>query len=259
MPELPDVEMLKRTMQKALGRRIEGVRIANTRIIRGTPEGAFKKALAGHSLEKTGRHGKYLFTRIKNSEWLLMHFGMTGGLVFFPSSESEPAHTRFLISFTDGNSLAYTSIRLLGKVLLVKDMRSYITGHNIGPDALSITLQEFRDALWKTRRNIKTALMDQKILAGIGNIYSDEILYQARISPDTRVDKLSEPEIKKIYSEMRGVLETAIRRDAGAKGFPPDFLIPRRRAGADCPNGCGKVERQKISGRSAYFCPACQK
>lgn len=259
MPELPDVEMLKRIMDMALGHRIESVFILKARIIRGTPEGAFKKALIGHVLEECRRYGKYLFTKIKNSEWLLMHFGMTGGLRYYFSEEPMPAHTCFLISFGDGKSLAYTSIRLFGKVSLTPDMDAYIKQKKLGPDALSISLQEFGDALRRTRTNIKTALMDQKLIAGIGNVYSDEILYQARINPLQASNTLNESQLHRVYAEMKRVLQTAISRDAGAKGFPPEFIIPRRHEGAECPDKCGKVERKKISGRTTYFCPACQK
>jgi hypothetical protein len=134
------------------------------------------------------RHGKQLFVSIAGGDWLSMHFGMTGGLRYFKGMAKDTPYERLLVSFSNGYLLAYDCQRKFGKIGLVRDPEAYLNDHDLGPDALDddFDFKAFRQALRGRRATVKSALMNQQCIAGIGNVYSDEILFQAKIRPDTR-------------------------------------------------------------------------
>jgi formamidopyrimidine-DNA glycosylase len=124
---------------------------------------------------------------------------------------------------------------------------------------MEIHLEEFNRILKNSRGAVKTFLMNQKLIAGLGNIYSDEVLFQAGILPQARSGRMDENQVRKLYQAMRRVLKTTIRHRADPERFPRSYLIPRRKQGAECPRCSRRIKRIKINQRSAYFCPACQK
>jgi len=139
------------------------------------------------------------------------------------------------------------------------DVNQYINERGLGPDALALTSKEFKDRFAGKKNSIKSALMDQKLLAGIGNVYSDEILFQARVHPQDRVDRLGERILQKIYETMKSVLNKTIRYEADPHRVCKGWLLPHREKGANCPR-CGKgLDRVAIMQRSAYVCPNCQR
>ena len=150
--------------------------------------------------------------------------------------------------------------RKLGELRLIQDVEAFIRAKELGPDALDdeFDFAAFRERLSGRRGMIKTRLMDQQIIAGIGNVYADEILFQARVHPKAHVDELDEEALRAVFDKMKAVLKTAIDHDAEPSQFPDDFIIPQRHEDGGCPVCGGSVERIKISGRSAYFCPRCQ-
>jgi formamidopyrimidine-DNA glycosylase len=188
-----------------------------------------------------------------------MHFGMTGQLHYFKSTKKEPEHTRLLFYFDSGYQFAYDCQRLLGEVDIYDDPQQLINTKDLGPDALRLDFEAFQKKMDGRRGAIKTTLMNQQILAGIGNVYSDEILFQARLYPKTSVNELDGKTLRNIYQTMRDVLNTAIDCDAEPDQLPASYLIPHRESGAQCPHCEGKVEQIKFSGRHAYYCPHCQK
>jgi formamidopyrimidine-DNA glycosylase len=168
------------------------------------------------------------------------------GLQFVGKPDGEPPFTRVRFDFANDGSLAYTNKRM------------------IGPDALDrrLDFDAFKTAVLGLKRDVKSVLMEQQVIAGIGNIYSDEILFQARLNPVERIDKLSPAELKRLFAEMRKVLETAVDRGAGSEQFverlPKGYLLPERKKGGHCPH-CGSVLKVfKIGGRTGYCCPRCQ-
>ncbi|MBD3296998.1 MAG: DNA-formamidopyrimidine glycosylase, partial [Candidatus Omnitrophica bacterium] len=126
-------------------------------------------------------------------------------------------------------------------------------------DALEISRTEFEDRIEKKNGSIKSALMDQKLMAGVGNIYADEILFQSHIEPGRKVPDLSEKDMRTIYRNMGRVLKKAVEKKADPEKFPRSWLIPSRDKGGKCPRCGGGLKKKKISGRSTYFCPGCQK
>ncbi len=260
MPELPDVEVYRRYLDAtARGKKITGVEIRTAKILSGGSGKKFCDRLTGRTLGATRRRGKYLFARLEGDGWLVEHFGMTGELKYFRDPAYEPDHTRMLLLLDNGYRLAYVNVRLLGKIARAETIEEFAGEHNLGPDALEIGREEFAGILEKKRGSLKSALMNQKDLSGIGNIYSDEILFQAGLHPQSEPRELDRETVNRLHRTMRRVLKTAIRNKADPKFFPAGYLTGKREEGGDCPRCGGKIERLKISGRSAYYCPRCQK
>ncbi len=259
MPELPEVEVFRRYIDRtSLGQRIRGIDVRSKVVIRGTPEEELRAALVGAELEATGRHGKYLFVRLSTGRWLTWHFGMTGEPVYFHDPSEEPKYVRFLLIFPHAY-LAFDDPRMLGRIGIARSMDAYIKERRLGPDALSVSEGEFMSILGRSRGAVKSALMDQHKIAGLGNIYSDEVLFQARIDPRSDCQRLSEDDLRSLYAHMRGVLRTSIRHKTDFSKFPSTYLLHDRRRGAPCPLCSGTVATLTMGGRTTYYCPACQR
>lgn len=263
MPELPDVEIFRQYFDaNALHRKIEAVDVFSSGILRGVTPDKIINTLKGNSFEGSRRHGKHLFMQLASGDWLAMHFGMTGHLAFFKDQAGEPPFNRLMVTFEDGHHLAYASQRKLGRIELVKDVDDYIRNHELGPDAMSrsVDFSSFKASLNRARRStIKAALMDQSIVAGIGNVYSDEILYQSNIHPSRKAGQLDEAMMKKIFTKMKHVLRKAIDYKADPRRFPESWITPYRRSRRKFAGCIGPIESIKVSGRTAYFCPQSQK
>ncbi|MBD3264455.1 MAG: formamidopyrimidine-DNA glycosylase [Candidatus Omnitrophica bacterium] len=260
MPELPDVETFRKYLNRTgLNRKIKACRVENKKVLKGITPKELEKKLKDDKFTKTLRQGKYLFAALKKNGFLVVHFGMTGYLKYFKNGNVLPPHSRVVINFTNGHSLAYSNQRLLGKIALVSSFRDFIQRKNLGPDALEIDYPYFKEGVKNSRSTIKSLLMNQEFMAGVGNIYSDEILYRSKIYPGLNNSKIGEKDTKKIFNAMRAVLATAIERKADPSKLPSAWLLPHRNRGESCPKCKGKIKKKKISGRSAYFCPECQK
>ena len=259
MPELPDVEVLKGRLERtSLGRRISRVEVRDGRVVGEVSARGLREALEGRSLRRVHRHGKNLFAGVEGGGWVLMHFGMAGGLSHLPGTEEEPPHVRLLLGFDGGDRLAFTDRRALGRVHPIRDPESFVREKGLGPDAFRVDYPSFRERLGGRRGAVKSVLMNQGVVAGLGNIYSDEVLFRARLHPRTGADRLGEEDIRRLFEATGGVLQTAIDRGADPEALPGSFLLPRRREGARCPRGNGEIRRLRIAGRTAYYCPACQ-
>lgn len=261
MPELPDVEVFKQYFDAtALHQTIDTVTVRDNIILEGMSSRRLKGVLSGNSFKSTRRHGKYLFTEIDDN-WLAWHFGMTGSLKYFKDETDEPDYVPLLITFGNGYHLAYIMARKLGRLELIDAIDVFLAAQELGQDVLepSFDLDSFREAVSGRRSMVKTTLMNQEIMAGIGNVYSDEILFQAGIHPKTKIDALAEDDLDHLFHTLKRVLQTAIddyRADPAQ--FPASWLTPHRTEGEACPNCHGQIEQVKVSGRSAYYCPACQ-
>jgi formamidopyrimidine-DNA glycosylase len=163
------------------------------------------------------------------------------------------------MDFANGSFLGYVCQRMFGEVDHTGDVNRYIEERGLGPDALAVSWEAFKKRLGGSKSSIKSALMDQKVLAGIGNVYSDEILFQARVHPQDRVDRLSQRILKKVYRVMGSVLKKTIRYDADPEQVPKRWLLPYRAKGAKCPRCDKGLNRLTIRQRSAYVCPNCQR
>lgn len=258
MPELPDVETMRRYFERtSMGKRVAEVEIMTPRVLDGSP-GEFRAALKGRRFTSTRRHGKYLFASA-DGPWLVLHFGMTGGIEFKTDGKAPPPHSRVAFGFDDGSRLYFFDTRMFGRAGISGDVDEFIRRKRLGPDALSIDFGPFRAALKKTRRGIKQTLMDQSVLAGLGNVYADEALFQAGIHPLEDAGGLGDDEARRLFEAIGKSLRKAVGLEADASRFPEGFIIPRRHKGARCPRCGAAVEALSIQKRTAYFCPACQR
>ncbi len=258
MPELADVEHFKRFFsQHGAGKRVTGVWVDPTILRNGTAE-ALESSLQDRRLDEPERLGKWLICPT-DGPIVLLHFGMTGDLIW---SEQEPArhrHDRLIVEFAEGGELRYRNMRKLGGVWLVHDQDEQAgLLRALGPDALSVSRDEILTRLGRRRGGLKAALMGQTFLAGIGNILADEILWQARLHPRVQIEDMSEPERRSLHTTMRRVLRQAV------EGY--DY-VPRRRSwlshvrgmpDAACPRCRTRLERTLAGGRTTYLCPSCQ-
>lgn len=260
MPELPDVAVFGRYFDdNAVDQRIEAVE-GDASVLEGITLAQLAEALAGQSFSATCRHGKYLFAPVTNGQWLILHFGMTGYLKYFRDTADRPPHIRLQIDFANGGHLGYDCLRKLGRIRLGADMADFVREMQLGPDALSddLSLDIFKQRLARSRGAVKTALMNQSILAGIGNVYADEILYHAGLHPKRKTGQLADAELKRLYEQMRAVFSQAISAGADAERMPENFLLKQRGQIATCSICGGSIEKISISGRNGYYCPHCQ-
>ena len=259
MPELPDVELFKRYLDAtSRHREVAHAMVSSSRVLRCAPS-TLRRNLQGESLTESRRHGKHLFAAISNGRWLEMHFGMIGNLEAFQERELEPEHVQLRLDFADGWHLAYVNTRLLGKLDVVEDPAAVIQELGLGPDALDLEPGEVRELLDGRRGMVKPTLMNQSVIAGLGNVWTDEILFQARIHPETAIPRLSEDEVETLFTTMGRVLAEGIEHGVNLDELPASFLLVHREEGADCPRGCGgTVKRISVSGRAGYYCPSCQ-
>jgi formamidopyrimidine-DNA glycosylase len=265
MPELPDVEIFKRVLDEyALGHVLARALVADSGSLEGATAATLQRRLKGRRLSSSSRHGKVLFATFEDAAALAMHFGTNGSLRHLPAGGEEPASTRLLFEFTSAGRVAYLNPRRIGHVSLTASADRYIAEQQLGPDALDPAFDEtaFADALANRRQAIKAVLMDQARIAGIGNIYADEILFQAKLHPGLPAHALEPNDRHRLFGAIRHVLRTAIDRGAGAEDFtdrlPGDFLLPERRAGGHCPRCGAALAIDKRAGRTSYHCPKCQ-
>jgi formamidopyrimidine-DNA glycosylase len=265
MPELPDVELYRRYLEEhALRQTIERVVVNDARILRDLPPDAFISRLTRNRFEESRRHGKHLLVRLKRDGWLTLHFGMTGDLVYFREEADNPPYDRVRFDFTGGRHLAYVNRRMLGRVGLADDADAFIAAEALGPDALdpAFDLEAFTQAIEGRRRDVKSVLMDQALIAGVGNIYADEILFQARLHPQTPVTSLDDRQRTELFRQIKQVLTRAIDSGAGAEQLlerlPDDYLLPHRDKGGKCPRCGSPIATLKAAGRTSYYCPRCQ-
>ncbi len=259
MPELPEVETFRRHIEAhALGRTIAEITLEAPRLLEGIDEATLRKTLLGHRLQTTHRHGKYLFTRLDHGPWLVLHFGMSGEPRAYGPQDPPPPYARLILHFQDGGHLAYIDPRKLGEISLTPDPDRFIHGKGLGPDALAIDWPTFHHLTQGQRGMIKPWLMDQHHIAGIGNVYSDEILFQTGIHPRHPLPRLGEGDRHRLHHHLHDTLEQAIAAHADPTRLPPHFLIPQRHPGGRCPRCHTVLEHSKINGRTSWYCPRCQ-
>ncbi|MCR4284062.1 MAG: DNA-formamidopyrimidine glycosylase [Parcubacteria group bacterium] len=276
MPELPEVQTTVSGLNEFLpGLKIRGVWSDWKKMIKFPKSfSSFKKELIGHKIIKVERRGKNILIYLSDDKTLLIHMKMTGSLFYGDGLGVKFNH--LVLNLSNGKQLTLSDLRKFAKVLIWPTSRLADLSdiNKIGRDALEkdLSLKKFKDIL-KKRPNgkIKQILMDQDIVAGIGNIYSDEILWYSGIHPLRKISSIKENEFKKIYKNMRLVLKKAIklggdsmsdyRNIYGEKGHYQDHHKVYHREGEPClKRGCrGIIKRIKIGGRSACFCPVCQK
>ncbi len=246
MPELPEAERARRTLERALPRRIAAVDDHDTYVCRPHPPGEIGAALVGHRLATAHRRGKFLWVETDDGPVLGLHLGMAGRIIFDPESPSR--WDRFALEFEDGTRLVLRDKRRLGRAILNPDFS------HVGPDAADVSRGDFRRLIGTGRAPVKARLLDQHAISGVGNLLADESLWQARIAPARRVSELSIEDLDRLRRELRAAVRSAIRRGGVHTGR---FIEARSRGGA-CPRDGSGLERSVVGGRTTYWCPVCQ-
>jgi len=269
MPELPSVEIFKKYFDKtSLHQQIVDVKVLSPEILVDTENNKMKKALKGHEFINSQRYGKYLFGKLDNGLFLIIHFGMTGFLDYISEKKYErhqllysprsSKHPRLLIEFSGGDFLAFDDARKFGKLGLTSDPDEFIKQKKLGPDALKVDFKDFQKIFKGRKGMIKPLLINQNVTAGIGNLYADEILYQSCVHPMTPANKLDDQDWKNIFKNMKKVLKKAIEYHDKPESLPKSYLLPHRYPGGMCPEG-RSLEVIKVGGRTTFLCPQRQK
>lgn len=252
MPELPDVEGFRRTFERhASGKRVRSVR-GDPTIVRNASLNEVDRALSGRSFAPPQRIGKWLICRAEGPA-VLLHFGMTGDILWLTD---EHPHDRLVFVFDDGE-LRYRNMRKFGGAWLAADEAEieHLTGH-LGPDALDVARRGMDEVL-AHRAGLKAVLMEQRNIAGLGNLTVDETLWRARLSPTRTASELQKAERDRLYRAMRHVLVAWCR-----EGFIPasrSLLTGARSRGARCPRCGTTLKRATVAGRTTYWCRRCQR
>lgn len=258
MPELPDVESFRNYLDAtALHKRVSDVDVRESDILTGVGRRSLERALTGAEFETTRRHGKYLGVGIDNGHWLIMHFGMTGYLDYAKTNGDPPDHTRITFGFSNGYRLAYVNQRKLGHVRLVEDFDAFIAEQDLGPDAIAIGRVDFTGLLSGGKGTLKTRLMNQSVIAGLGNVYTDEIFFQTGVHPGMAIDDVTPKIAAELWRTMRRVLRTAIDRRGDPQDLPDSWLT-RHRDDEQCPRCKRPLAQARIGGRTSRLCPQCQ-
>lgn len=260
MPELPDVQVFREYVDAtSLHVPIVAVHVDAEHELDGVSARSVAATLRNRTLEGTARHGKHLFIALGGSpaRWLRLHFGMTGGLrAWSGEGGPDPAHVRLRIGLEGGRKLAYLCTRRLGAIGLVESPDETIEELELGPDPLEddVGRDRFGEILGAHSGRIKTTLMDQKVLAGLGNVYTDEILFQAGVPPEARIPDLDSTVMQEIHRVMRRVLRKAIRVRVDPERMPRRWLLPRRDDGRACPRCDGQILKVEVGGRPTFVC-----
>jgi len=266
MPELPEVEIARENLERWLGNRtIESARVRDRRILRGQSARRVQRMLGGARLQEIRRLGKYLMWNLGDRGGVLAHLGMTGKFVLRTATEPDPPATCIVLELGGGRRVAFCDTRRLGRFQLA-DPATEKTLAKIGIDALDPRLTPGRlgDLLGRSRLPIKSFLMDQHRVAGLGNIQAAEALFQAGVHPARPAHRLRSEEVAKLLRAIRRTLRSALRRERSdeiaylhERDGENHFLIYGR-AGEPCVRCGAKVRRIVQAGRSTYYCPRCQ-
>jgi formamidopyrimidine-DNA glycosylase len=258
VPELPDVEGFRRELARSLpGRRVRRVEVRDAGVLRNTTPRALSRNLVGRRFKEPRRHGKWLILPTDDPV-LLVHSGMTG-YPYYASDKADAMGYERLVIALDRGELRYADLRKLRGVWLAadEDDAASVMGKQ-GPDALDLHLRGFREALRGRRGRLKPTLMDQAVIAGLGNLLVDEICWQARLHPSRPVAGLDADEVRLLHTTMRRVLRTSVRH-ARVPGLPRWLTGARDEPDPSCPRCGSRLSRGRFGGRTSVWCPRCQR
>jgi formamidopyrimidine-DNA glycosylase len=273
MPELPEVETVRLSLEpKLVGRRFEEVEIFDSRLTRPDDPAKVAAELTGEYVAAVDRRGKYLIVRFESGLVLLVHLRMTGTFAYSQNAGASPSHLRAVVRLDDGSDVIYRDVRRFGTWLVLRadELDSYLATR-LGREPLErgFSASKLAERLDGRRAPIKAALLDQRTLAGIGNIYADEGLWRARIDPRKPAGELDLAEIRALHRGVRRALEAGIARQGatlsnyrtpdGTAGRMQDEFKVYGRGGEPCPRCKTAIEKTRLGGRGTWFCPSCQR
>jgi formamidopyrimidine-DNA glycosylase len=273
MPELPEVETVRAWLEpKLVGRRLDRVEIHDTRLTRPFDPAEVAAELQGEQVAALDRRGKYLVVRFESGRVLLIHLRMTGQLLHANGSPAvDEAHRRAVVRLDDGSDVIYRDVRRFGTWLLVEpgELDAYLDVR-VGREPLApdFTAKRLSEALAGRRAPVKAALLDQRRLAGVGNIYADEALWRARIHPLRPAGELSHDDVRALHRGIRAALNVGIARQGatlstyrtpdGSRGRMQNEFKVYGRLDEPCARCGTPIEKIRAAGRGTWFCPQCQ-
>jgi formamidopyrimidine-DNA glycosylase len=273
LPELPEVETIRADLAQVLeGRTLRAVERASADELRRPWETAWHEQLAGRRIEHVRRRGKWIVLSLDRGAALLVHLGMTGQLTAGDADRPRETHTHLVFTLDDGSQLRFRDARRFGSVTLFADstaLETFFRDNGLGPEPWDLDAKAWRQALAATTRCLKAALLDQTLVAGVGNIYADEALFTARLHPARRACDLSAAEATRLRKAVQTVLTRAIEcrgssiRDyvggSGLRGGYQDEFLVYGRTGEPCARCQTPIARDRLAGRSSHYCPECQR
>jgi len=267
MPELPEVETVVTGLrQTVLGRTIRKIEVLCPKIVKSSLR-SLTNRLPGQRIEAISRRGKNILFSLSDKNTLLAHLGMTGHMFYFTKKTQKDKHDVAIFRFREATGeLHFHDTRKFGKLVLLTNGQQPI--QKLGPEPLQISLSEIVKLFRSRKRMLKPALLDQSFIAGIGNIYADESLYEAKLHPQRTTDQLTHEELKRLYQAIRKTLTKAIKTGGSSvnnyvdvEGNPGHFQIYHKvygKEGKPCPRCGAKIKRILVGQRSTHFCPKCQ-
>ena len=272
MPELPEVETVRRGLEKLiLGKKISNIDIRYPKMIKTDLE-EFQKEMPGQVIQSMGRRGKYLLFYLSDKV-LISHLRMEGKYFYYPDQVPERKHAHVLIHFKDGGTLVYEDVRKFGTMELLAPelLEAYFISKQLGPEPTEqdFDLGRFKLALKRSKKPIKSHLLDQTLVVGLGNIYVDEVLWRAKVHPARISQSLTAQEARKVHDETIKVLGQAVEKGGstirtytnafGEDGTMQEFHQVYDKTGQAC-SRCGSIiEKIQLGGRGTHFCPECQR
>lgn len=271
MPELPEVETIVRGLKRTvLGKKIKAITIVPSRVLQNKLS-HFKRNLIGLKIIGVERRGKNIILRLSGGNLILVHLGMTGNLNYSDRKTPWRKHDHLKMEFSDKSQLRYNDPRKFGKFKLVKSSRIENIGDlkSLGPEPLELSKNDFVKLVQTRKGRIKSTLLNQKFIAGIGNIYADEVLFEAKIHPEEKPCNLSSNRLNKLHQAIQKILKKAIHAGGSSidnyldlEGRQGLFQLQHKaygKKGMPCPRCNTKIKRIVLNQRSSYFCPECQK
>ena len=271
MPELPEVETIVRGLKKTvLGKKIKSIKLIPSRVLHSNLS-FFKENLINRKIIGVKRRGKNIILLLSSGNLLLIHLGMTGNLIYLKKPALLKKHDHLNMEFSDKSQLRYNDPRKFGKFKLVKSsqIENIEDLKSLGPEPLEITENDFVRLVQTRRGRIKSTLLNQKFIAGIGNIYADEVLFEAKIHPEERACNISLNRLKKLHQAIQKILKKAIKSGGSSidnyldlEGRQGLFQLQHKaygKKGKPCPRCGTKIKRIVVNQRSSYFCPKCQR
>ena len=280
MPELPEVETIRRGLQRKIkNKQIKDIVINVDKIVKKPSLREFITKIKGKKIKEIDRRGKYIIIHLDSRNKLIVHLGMTGLLIYpydnkIAEKEINPKHNHLVFTFTDNTQLVFNDVRRFGKVYLISNINEIETLSKLGVEPLEdyFTEEVFTQILNKKKNGkIKSFLMKQEFITGLGNIYANEVLYRSNIHPLRLISSLNKKEVRNLYQQIKLVLSEAVKlrgstvadeayRDTdGEKGKFAKKLQVYARKGEPCIKCGHSIEVVRIEGRSSFICPQCQK
>lgn len=262
MPELPEVEQRRRYIEAhALNQPIAGVKVLDAGVLEKTKARALQAACKGRRFVGSHRHGKFLFMTLDSGADVLWHFGMTGNPAYLAPKEAEPRFVRVRFDMESGHRLAFDCMRKIGRIGLIRDREAYIAAKKLGPDPThdGFDYDTFAAALANRTGLLKPVLLNQSVIAGIGNLYADEMLYQNGLHPETRTADLKPKTLRGLHESMQDVLRLSIKLETDFERFPQRYLLAHRFYDATCPRCGADFATLRVGGRTTYYCKRHQR